>query len=92
MGCTHYPLLEHVIADVMGDKVTLVNSGEETAHVAYEALTKSNLLNMPGIAVTVQRASINSSSPTSRTSSLQVATRFLGELVDNITRVDISRY
>ena len=27
MGCTHYPLLEHVIADVMGDKVTLINSG-----------------------------------------------------------------
>lgn len=31
LGCTHYPLLEGVIADVMGPEVTLVSAGEESA-------------------------------------------------------------
>lgn len=31
LGCTHYPLLRGVIAAVVGDEVTLVDSGEETA-------------------------------------------------------------
>jgi hypothetical protein len=44
LGCTHYPLLKHVIGDVMGDKVTLIDSGEETAKVALQRLTESGLL------------------------------------------------
>jgi glutamate racemase len=31
LGCTHYPFLSEVIADVMGPEVTLINSAEETA-------------------------------------------------------------
>jgi len=31
LGCTHYPLLKTVIAEVMGPGVTLVDSAEETA-------------------------------------------------------------
>jgi glutamate racemase len=31
LGCTHYPLLTAVIADVMGPGVTLVSAGEESA-------------------------------------------------------------
>ena len=31
LGCTHYPLLTDVIADVMGPGVTLVSAGEESA-------------------------------------------------------------
>ena len=31
LGCTHYPLLAHTIADVMGPDVVLVSSAEETA-------------------------------------------------------------
>lgn len=31
LGCTHYPLLTEVIADVMGPEVTLVSAGEESA-------------------------------------------------------------
>lgn len=30
LGCTHYPLLRHQIQNVMGEKVTLVDSGAET--------------------------------------------------------------
>lgn len=31
LGCTHYPLLTEVVADVMGPEVTLVSAGEESA-------------------------------------------------------------
>lgn len=31
LGCTHYPLLEKVIGEYMGDDVTLINSGAEVA-------------------------------------------------------------
>lgn len=31
LGCTHYPFLQPVIADVMGQQVALINSAEETA-------------------------------------------------------------
>ncbi|HZG70430.1 MAG TPA: glutamate racemase [Chondromyces sp.] len=31
LGCTHYPLLGPVIADYMGDGVTVISSGDETA-------------------------------------------------------------
>ena len=31
LGCTHYPLLTDVIADIMGPEVTLVSAGEESA-------------------------------------------------------------
>ncbi len=38
MACTHYPLLTEVISEVMGDGVTLVNTGKATAKVVKEAL------------------------------------------------------
>jgi len=31
LGCTHYPLLTDVIAEIMGPEVTLVSAGEESA-------------------------------------------------------------
>lgn len=31
LGCTHYPLLADLIAEVMGEEVKLINSAEETA-------------------------------------------------------------
>jgi len=92
LGCTHYPLLKHVIADIMGDGVTLIDSGEETARVALTTLTDAGLLN--------PRASAASPPPGDRKYFVsdvpekfsKVATRFLGELLDKVTRVDISGY
>lgn len=31
LGCTHYPLIRHVLGDILGDKVSLVNPAYETA-------------------------------------------------------------
>lgn len=45
LGCTHYPLLKDVISEFMGDGVSLVSPGVETAVYAKELLLKEGLLN-----------------------------------------------
>mgnify|MGYP000862523823 CR=1 FL=1 len=44
LGCTHYPLMSHVIARVMGPEVKLISSAEETAREAQEILQKMDLV------------------------------------------------
>ena len=44
LGCTHYPLLRGVVAQVAGPEVTLVNPAFETAKDLRELLTKKGLL------------------------------------------------
>lgn len=44
LGCTHYPLLSGVLQLVMGDKVTLVSSAEETAKDVYRILSETDML------------------------------------------------
>jgi glutamate racemase len=43
LGCTHYPLLTGVISYVMGERVTLVSSAEETAKDVYRLLVEHAL-------------------------------------------------
>lgn len=45
LGCTHYPLLESIIQEVMTDKVTLINSGGETAKEVSAILSACGVLN-----------------------------------------------
>ncbi|MBQ3022761.1 MAG: glutamate racemase [Clostridia bacterium] len=44
LGCTHYPLLEGVISDIMGKEVTLLSPGAIAAKCAMEYLEKENML------------------------------------------------
>ncbi len=44
LGCTHYPLLEGVISDIMGKEVTLLSPGAIAAECAKEYLEKENML------------------------------------------------
>lgn len=44
LGCTHYPLLEKVIREYMGDGVTLINSGAEVAKYLKKKLDKTGAL------------------------------------------------
>ncbi|MEE8185001.1 MAG: glutamate racemase [Thermodesulfobacteriota bacterium] len=46
LGCTHYPLLKGIIANVMGNDVTLVDSAEETAAEVATVLQNKGLLNV----------------------------------------------
>src|SRR4029079_2931203 len=43
LGCTHYPMLAGLIGLVMGEKVTLVSSADETAKEVYRVLTERDL-------------------------------------------------
>ncbi len=87
LGCTHYPLLKHVIAEVMGEKVTLIDSGEETARVAHKLLSDAHLLSAS--TSKAQHTFFVSDVPEKFSS---IATRFLGRHIEKITRVDISGY
>lgn len=44
LGCTHYPLLENVIRDVMGEDINIISSGEETARETSTILELEQLL------------------------------------------------
>lgn len=45
LGCTHFPILAPIIAKVMGEDVTLIDTGREAAHFALELLLREDLLN-----------------------------------------------
>lgn len=44
LGCTHYPLLKNIIGEVMGDGVSLINSGEVTAQSLSKSLEEEEML------------------------------------------------
>ena len=48
LGCTHYPVIKEVIADIMGDGVRLISSGAEAAKYAQSCLMSADLLNDGG--------------------------------------------
>jgi len=43
LGCTHYPILRDVIQQIVGEKVTLIDSGEAAAEEVEELLVEKNL-------------------------------------------------
>jgi glutamate racemase len=45
LGCTHYPLLQTIIQSVMGEKVKVINSGDETAREVSAILDYQGMLN-----------------------------------------------
>ncbi len=47
LGCTHYPLLEKVITDIVGTGVSIINAGYETALYTKNILTENKLLSNP---------------------------------------------
>lgn len=45
LGCTHYPIIKEAISSVMGEDLTLIDSGRETALYAKKVLAEKGLLN-----------------------------------------------
>ena len=45
LGCTHYPILKRTIRKVIGNKINLIDSGEETAKEVKVILETKKLLN-----------------------------------------------
>ncbi len=44
LGCTHYPLLADIIGDILGESVTLIDSGAAAARHATKYLKEHNML------------------------------------------------
>ncbi len=45
LGCTHYPIIQRIISDVIGRGVTLIDSGRETALYCAGHLKETELVN-----------------------------------------------
>jgi glutamate racemase len=83
LGCTHYPLLTGVLAYVMGERVTLVSSAEETAQDVYRTLTAEGLLRTSS-ARPVHRFTVTGDP----TQFQRLGRRFLGPEVDIVTTLN----
>ena len=80
LGCTHYPLLKGVIAEVMGEGVALVDSAVETAREVENVL---NARRMCGDGDGDFQIILSDTSPTFN----EVAERFLGREIPGIELV-----
>ncbi|GGH72818.1 glutamate racemase 1 [Compostibacillus humi] len=45
LGCTHYPIIKPIIQEIMGNEISIISSGEETAREASTILDMQHLLN-----------------------------------------------
>lgn len=84
LGCTHYPLLEEVIREVMGPEVVLINSARETAKEVKEVLARLDLLRPEGGGG--RRRFFVTDNPERFT---KVGRLFLGEEVREVEEVDL---
>lgn len=85
LGCTHYPLLTGMISLVVGDRVTLVSSAEETAKDVYRVLAHSGLDRDPDAPPPVHRfLATGDPEPFAR-----LGRRFLGPEIGNVTGMQV---
>lgn len=82
LGCTHYPLLRDIIAEVMGPKIRLVDSATATARATNEALVDS------GLARTRGAGSVSFFVTDVPDRFIKVGQRFLGEQVQSAVRIE----
>ena len=86
MGCTHYPLLEEVVGEIMGPDVTLVDSGAQAARQLKESLTEHDML----CGERQGKIAMYASDITGDFGAL--APQFLREPVPRVLEVDIDKY
>lgn len=85
LGCTHYPLLKSIISDVMGNTVTLIDSGHETAAEVAKCLMEKNLLKTISSGESCHRFFVTDSPERFR----QVGSRFMGTRLNNVELVNL---
>lgn len=85
MGCTHYPVITDVIRDIMGPKVSLVNTGEYTSKAALKCLIDNNMQTSKQIEGTRKYFVSDKTESFSKTASILMGSCFTGD----VTEVDI---
>ncbi|HZS05882.1 MAG TPA: glutamate racemase [Blastocatellia bacterium] len=84
LGCTHYPLLKPVIAEMMGEGVTLVDSAEAAAKETADLLAEKNLLNHRSGRATSRFYVTDAANRFHR-----IAERFLGGPLEHLEAVEV---
>jgi glutamate racemase len=87
LGCTHYPLLKHVLSRVTGPGVRLIDSAEETARMVGRQL-KDLRLEAPAGTPVLRRFFVSDAPEKFE----KVGQRFLGQQIPGVKRVDISQW
>lgn len=85
LGCTHYPLLKPLLHRVMGDDVSLIDSGAETARALADALAERGIA-APAGGTPSHRFAVSDDAPRF----LAVGGRFLGDRLAAAEVVDLS--
>lgn len=87
MGCTHYPLLREEIQEIMGDKVTLIDAGAETA------LSAKTYIEELGLSAGRDRGEVSYYVSDSVEQFTQLGGVFLEKKIDgSVCKVDIEKY
>ncbi len=84
LGCTHYPLLKTTIQNVVGDRVKLIDSAEETAVEIKRILNDTQSLNGDPAQIRQEFYLTDVSE-----SFINIAGRFLGGEIDHIYQIDL---
>jgi glutamate racemase len=82
LGCTHYPLLKPLIAEVMGPAVAIVDSAEETARIVAAELATRDLARAGGRG----GASFFATDVPERF--VRMGQRFFGARVESVVRIE----
>jgi len=83
LGCTHYPLLEPLLAEVVGSDIDLIDSARATAESVAEGLKELEMAASGGEAAARYYASDDAASFD------ELAGRFLGATVPHLERVSV---
>jgi glutamate racemase len=88
LGCTHYPIIKSVIQKVIGNEITVIDSGEETAKFVRSFLDGRQLISqrqMLGEQKFFVSGDVKSFSETAK--------KFLGyDICENVAKIDVSNY
>jgi glutamate racemase len=84
LGCTHYPLLKGILAEVMGERVSLIDSAVETAREIEAILGSLALLNTSD-----SKGSREFYVTDSPEKFKTVGERFLGESIQHIQKIEL---
>jgi glutamate racemase len=87
LGCTHYPLLKPIIRRVLGEELTLIDSATETAKEVEKYLRESDQLTSHQSSGSHKFYVSDIPDQFART-----ARHFLGREVENVIRIDITKY
>lgn len=87
LGCTHYPLLRPLLAPIMGPAVHFVDSGAEAA-VDVQRILEERGLFREDAAPPTHTFAVSDSPLRFR----EVASRFIGDMIDDVERVDVEGY